>query len=129
MSEFEDLNKQIKQQFPELFAINEMAELDGGIVVRNDNDDSKFSHFHWGGVHFNLFEEIPKNVSELKSRIHFKKEQNKLTTKQLKQLLNILHSRPQKKAGRKFDTVHEFTVFEWEVLNNRDVDSLYQSNA
>lgn len=116
-NEIQKLNEQIKQQFPELFAMNEMAELDGGIVVRNDNDNSKFSHFHWGGVHFNLFDRIPKNVTELKNRIHFDKEKNKLSTSQLKQLLKILYSKPSKKAGKKFSTVHEFTVFEWEILN------------
>ena len=54
MKESKKVSEKLKEQFPELFAMNEMAELDGGIIVRNDNDDSKFSHFHWGGVHFNL---------------------------------------------------------------------------
>lgn len=125
MNKFEKLNEEIKKDFPELFALNEMAELDGGIVVRNDNDDSKFSHFHWGGVHFNLFEEIPENVTELKRRIHFEKEKEKLSDNQLKDLFNLLYAKPQKKAGKKFDTVYEFTVFEWEILNQRDVDNKY----
>lgn len=123
------ITERIKQQHPELFAMNEMAELDGGIVVRNDNDDSKFSHFHWGNVHFNLFEQIPANVSELKNRIHFKKEDNVLSNKQLNDLFKILYSKPQRKAGQKFETVHEFAVFQWEVLNKRDVDEPYDEKV
>lgn len=125
MDDFEKLNEQIKQEFPELFAMNEMAELDGGIVVRNDNDDSKFSHFHWGGIHFNLFENIPKNVSELKERIHFKKEENKLNDKQLKDLFDILYRKSTKKAGKFFENVYEFVVAQWELLNDREVDKPY----
>ena len=125
MDDFEKLKEQIKQEFPELFAMNEMAELDGGIVVRNDNDDSKFSHFHWGGIHFNLFENIPKNVSELKERIHFKKEENKLNDKQLKDLFDILYRKSTKKAGKFFENVYEFVVAQWELLNDREVDKPY----
>lgn len=125
MDDFEKLNEQIKQEFPELFAMNEMAELDGGIVVRNDNDDSKFSRFHWGGIHFNLFENIPKNVSELKERIHFKKEENKLNDKQLKDLFDILYRKSTKKAGKFFENVYEFVVAQWELLNDREVDKPY----
>ena len=121
--EIEQLNEQLKEAlYPELFPILEMAELDGGIVVRNDNDDKKFSHFHWHGVHFDLFEQIPKNITELKRRIHFEKEQNKLTSSDLANLLKILYSKSTKKAGRYFDNVHDFTVAQWELLNNREVD-------
>ena len=125
MKESKKVSEKLKEQFPELFAMNEMAELDGGIIVRNDNDDSKFSHFHWGGVHFNLFEQIPKNITDLRNRIHFEKEESRLTTKQLKDLLNILYLKSTKKAGRLFDNVHEFVVAQWELLNNREVDFPY----
>ena len=124
--EIKKLNEKIREQFPELFAMNEMAELDGGIVVGNDRDDSKFSHFHWSGVHFNLFEQIPKNVTDLKNRIHFEKEENRLNVKQLKDLLTILYKRSTKKAGRLFNNVHEFVVAQWELLNNREVDLPYR---
>lgn len=123
--EIEKLNEKTQKEFPELFTLNEMAELDGGIIIRNDNDDSKFSHFHWGGVHFNLFEQIPKNVTELKQRIHFKKEENVLNIKDLKVLFNILYQKSTKKAGCLFDCVYDFAVAQWELLNNREVDKPY----
>lgn len=123
--DYKELNKHIQQEFPELFTMNEMAELDGGIVVRSDNNDSKFSHFHWGGVHFNLFERIPNNAVELKNRIHFEKEKDKLSTKQLKGLLDLLYKKSTKKAGKFFNNVHEFAVAQWELLNKREVDKEY----
>lgn len=118
----EKLAEQMRKQFPELYTMNEMAELDAGIVVRNDNDDTKFSHFHWNGVHFNLFERVPRNVTELKTRIHFPKEQNKLSDKELSYLFNVLTHKSALRAGRTFDNVHDYAVSIWETLNKRQVD-------
>lgn len=70
--------------------IIETARLDNNIEVRNDADMQKFSQFHWKGDHFDLLEDIPQTVSDLKERIHFKKEKNKLSDKELGDLLDIL---------------------------------------
>jgi len=114
----EELNRELDEA---LLLLNEMAKLDGGIIVRNDDDDKKFAHFHWKNVHFDLTSEIPKNVTELRQRIHFDKELNLLSVRDLQDLLQLLHSKSQKKAGKGFDTVYEFTIAQWELLNERDI--------
>lgn len=123
--DFDKINEELKQQFPELYAMNEMAMLDGGIILRNDGDNAKFSHFHWHNVHFNLFNRIPKNVTELRNRIHFESEKNLLSDNELTELFNLLYKRSNKKAGKYFQTVHDFAVAQWELLNDRDVDEEY----
>ena len=102
--------------------LTEMARLDNNIEVRNDGDSQKFSHFHWKGVHFDLLEDIPQTISDLKERIHFKKEKNKLSDKELGDLLNILKGKSALKRGKIYPNVYEFVKAIWEILNERDVD-------
>lgn len=102
--------------------LTEMARLDNNIEVRNDGDSQKFSHFHWKGVHFDLLEDIPQTISDLKERIHFKKEKNKLSDKELGVLLDILKGKSSLKRGKIYPNVYEFIKAVWEILNERDVD-------
>ena len=116
--------KSFKEFLNKQSLITEMVRLNKGIEVRNDGKN-KFSHFHWNGVHFNLFEEIPDSIEELKERIHFKKERDKLKDNELKELLKILNSPSTQKRGKIYKNVYEFTVAIWEILNERDVDDKY----
>ena len=93
----------------------ETAKLDGGIIVDNSNSD--FPHFKWKVGCFALTNNIPQNIEELV------KGQKTLTDSDLKELLKILHSKPQIKASKGFDTVYAFAVAEWELLNEREINN------
>lgn len=115
--------EQVKEDFHEtlLMDMSEMARLDGGIVVRNDNDDKKFAHFHWNNVHFAFKRNCPKNATEVKEMIAFPKEINRLSNHQFTELAKLLNSEPIKKRGT-YPNVYSKVLDYWETLNERDAD-------
>ena len=122
MKDVKQVNEELNNALNEaLLQLNEMAEIEGGIVVRNDDDDKKFAYFHWRGVHFELKQEIPKNITELKQRIYFKKEEKLLSSKDLQELLKLLRKTPQRDWARIFGTVYNYTVNTWQTLNGREI--------
>ena len=108
--------------------INEMAKLDGGIIVHNENDSStktdqlKFAHFHYKNIHFKFSKNLPKNVSQLRKLIAFDKEQKLISDNELTQLAKILKSKPTRPKKTKAKTVYEAIIDIWELLNERDAD-------
>lgn len=119
MNEFE----KTQQEFIEALTqpLLEMAYLDGGIIVNNDNSDTKFAHFHWNGVHFAFLKSCPKNATEIKKMIVFPKEKSKLDDHKLTELAKLLNSKPQMKRGT-YNSVYDRVLDYWETLNGRDAD-------
>ena len=82
--------------------INEMAKIEKFIIVHNDResgqdiDNLKFAHFHYNNIHFKFKQECPKNITELRQMIAFDSEQQKITDKELKDLLKLLQKDLQK---------------------------------
>ena len=108
--------------------INEMAKIEKLIIVHNDRepgqdvDNLKFAHFHYNNIHFKFKQECPRNITELRQMIAFDSEQEKITDKELKDLLKLLQKRPTKTNRIKADTVYDLTIGTWEILNDRDSD-------
>ena len=108
--------------------INEMAKIEKFIIVHNDRepgqdvDNLKFAHFHYNNIHFKFKQECPRNITELRQMIAFDSEQEKITDKELKDLLKLLQKRPTKTNRIKADTVYDLTIGTWEILNDRDSD-------
>lgn len=108
--------------------INEMAKLDGGIEVHNEDDESadieqlKFAHFHYNGIHFKFSRNIPKNATQARKLIAFNREQTKIDDHELTQLVRILNARPTRPRKTKAKTVYEAVIDIWELLNERDAD-------
>lgn len=128
MQDIKQLNEDLLYELHVAMPINEMAKINGVIEIHNENDDSpeadqlKFAHFHYKGIHFKFSRDIPKNVTQARKLIAFKREQTKITDKELTELCKILKSKPMRKLGNKFDNVYECAIFTWEILNDRDVD-------
>lgn len=126
--QLQELNEELLYEMFLSIPINEMATLDGGIDVHNEDDSSidvdqlKFAHFHWNGVHFKFSRKLPENVTQLRKLIAFKKEQTKLDDFELSKLVKILGSRPTRPKKTSARTVYEAVIDIWELLNNRTVD-------
>lgn len=120
-------NEELLYEIHTSIPINEMAKLTGDIEVHNENDNSpnadqlKFTHFHYKGIHFRFSRSIPKNATEARSMIAFRREQSKITDRELTELCKVLKSKPIRKTGN-FKTVYECAVTLWEFLNDRDAD-------
>lgn len=105
----------------------EMANIEKCILVHNDKEagqeeDYKFAHFHYKNIHFKFMQDCPKNITQLKQMIAFSVERNKLSDKDLSDLLKILKRKPSRNTRMKADTVYDFVVGTWETLNERDAD-------
>lgn len=127
MKSFKQLNEDLWIVQDNL-SINEMARIEKVIIVHTDRepgqygDNLKFAHFHYNNIHFKFMQQCPKNITQLRQMIAFEKEQIKITDKELKNLLTILCRKPSKQNRIQTDSVYDYTIGAWEMLNERDVD-------
>ena len=110
----------------EALSINEMAEISGKIRVDNEDKTNnkgetltKFPHYHWlskENIHFKFANRCPKNITELKSTIAFKKEKEKISDKELTKLLKVLKS-PASEPEYNGMTVYEAGLEYWKFIH------------
>lgn len=126
--DFKQLNEDVLYEYHKLIPINEMADVGYGVEVHNEDDNSpnadqlKFAHFHWGGVHFKFSKNLPKNATQLKQMIAFKRELNKLDDHELSKLVKILKSKPPINKFGKYNNVYEKALDYWMTFNEREID-------
>lgn len=118
----EKLNEEIILQLHSLAVINEMAKINKQIELRNedDGDTVKFAHFHFRGVYFKFMRECPQTKEDILKMVAFSnKELQKLSTKDIKDLLVLLHSKWDKNSCM---TVYEACIAVWGTLHDREID-------
>lgn len=118
----EKLNEEIILQLHSLAVINEMAKINKQIELRNedDGDTVKFAHFHFRGVHFKFMRKCPETKEDIVRMVAFpNKELQKLSTKDIKDLLVLLHSNWDKNSSM---TVYEACIAVWGTLHDREMD-------
>ena len=126
--DFKQLNEDVLYEYHKLMPINEMADVGYAVEVHNDNDNNtdadqlKFAHFHWQGVHFKFSKNLPKNATQLKQMIAFKRELNKLDDHELSKLVKILKSKPPINKFGKYNNVYEKALDYWMTFNEREID-------
>ena len=86
----------------------------------DDGDVVKFAHFHFKGVHFKFMRNCPQTKEDIVKMIAFpKKELQKLSSKDIKDLLKLLHSSWDKNSSM---TVYEACIAVWGTLHDREID-------
>lgn len=129
--DFQQLNEDIIYQYHKMTPINELADVGFGVEVHNDDDKSKeadqlkFAHFHWKGVHFKFKRTCPKNMTELRQMIAFKREQTKISNHELTRLCKLLKSKPPINDYLNANTVYELAMGLWKILNKREIDYIH----
>ena len=118
----ENINEELVLQLHSFATINEMAKINKQIELRNqdDGDVVKFAHFHFKGVHFKFMRNCPQTKEDIVKMIAFpKKELQKLSSKDIKDLLKLLHSSWDKNSSM---TVYEACIAVWGTLHDREID-------
>ena len=125
--DFKQINEDLIYEIHMATPINEMAKINGVIIVHNEDDESegmdqlKFAHFHYKNIHFRFSRNIPKNATQARRMIAFKREQSKIDDHELTELCKVLKSRPVRKHVSA-PTVYQYAMDVWVGLNDRDID-------
>lgn len=122
MNEIKKLNEEVMLELHSLDTINEMAKIEKEIELRNEDDGDvvKFAHFHFRGVHFKFMRECPQTKEDIVKMVAFpKKELQKLSSKDLTDLLKLLNSKYSKDNRL---TVYDACKIVWDSLHDREID-------
>lgn len=116
------LNEEIILQLHSLAVINEMAKIEKEIELRSEDDGDivKFAHFHFRGVHFKFMRECPQTKEDILKMVAFpNKELQKLSSKDIKDLLKLLNKRYSKNNQL---NVYDACKIVWDSLHDREMD-------
>lgn len=126
MNETKKLNEELDEEsileihylgsFSTMAKINKQIEL----ASEDDGDSIKFAHFHFKHVHFKFMKECPQTKEDIIKMVAFPKTQlQKLSTKDIEELLTLLHSKWDKNSSM---SVYQASIAVWGTLNDREID-------
>lgn len=117
----DEINEELALQLHSMATINEMAKINKQIELRNEDDGDvvKFAHFHFKGVHFKFLSYCPQNKEDIMKMVAFKKETQKLSSKDIKDLIKLLNSKWDKNSSM---NVYEASIAVWGTLHDREID-------